>query len=102
MHAVDSEKGSQNLRNKMNWCKTATFVVILVMVMSLVVGININSRFSRIEVNTTTTTTTTSANNEKPQENLGVRLPADIEPLYYELKLVPFIQPGNFTFHGEV
>ena len=34
--------------------------------------------------------------------NLDVRLPTSIVPDRYELKLVPFIWEGNFTFDGEV
>ena len=37
---------------------------------------------------------------EKNKQN--VRLPKSIVPDSYELKLIPFIWEGNFTFNGEV
>lgn len=36
------------------------------------------------------------------KKKLDVRLPRSIAPVSYELKLIPFIQVGNFTFNGEV
>ncbi|XP_017876337.1 uncharacterized protein LOC108622768 [Ceratina calcarata] len=36
------------------------------------------------------------------KKRLDVRLPRSVVPDLYELRLTPFIQPGNFTFHGEV
>ena len=36
------------------------------------------------------------------KKKLDVRLPRSIVPVSYELRLVPFIQVGNFTFNGEV
>lgn len=36
------------------------------------------------------------------KRKLDVRLPSSIKPDSYELKLVPFIWEGNFTFNGEV
>lgn len=36
------------------------------------------------------------------KKKLDVRLPRSVVPDSYELKLIPFIQVGNFTFHGEV
>ncbi|CAK9804071.1 Aminopeptidase N [Anthophora plagiata] len=36
------------------------------------------------------------------KKKLDVRLPRSIIPDSYELKLIPFIQEGNFTFNGEV
>lgn len=32
----------------------------------------------------------------------NIRLPQTMHPLYYELKLMPFLLPGNFTFSGDV
>lgn len=32
----------------------------------------------------------------------NIRLPETMHPLYYELKLMPFLVPGNFTFNGDV
>ena len=36
------------------------------------------------------------------KKKLDVRLPRSVVPDSYELSLIPFIQVGNFTFHGEV
>ncbi|KZC13132.1 Aminopeptidase N [Dufourea novaeangliae] len=36
------------------------------------------------------------------QEKLDVRLPRSVVPDSYELRLIPFIWEGNFTYHGEV
>ncbi|XP_015604737.1 aminopeptidase Ey [Cephus cinctus] len=36
------------------------------------------------------------------KKKIDVRLPRSIVPHSYELKLIPFIWEGNFTFHGEV
>lgn len=36
------------------------------------------------------------------KEKIDVRLPRSVLPDSYEIKLVPFIWPGNFTFNGEV
>lgn len=36
------------------------------------------------------------------KKKLDVRLPSSVVPDSYELSLIPFIQVGNFTFHGEV
>ncbi|XP_014220654.1 aminopeptidase N [Trichogramma pretiosum] len=36
------------------------------------------------------------------KKKLDVRLPRSILPQSYELKLIPYIWPGNFTFDGEV
>lgn len=36
------------------------------------------------------------------KKKLDVRLPRSIVPDSYELRLIPFIQVGNFTFNGEV
>ncbi|KOC62990.1 Aminopeptidase N [Habropoda laboriosa] len=41
---------------------------------------------------------TDSSNKKK----VDVRLPRSVIPDSYELRLIPFIQEGNFTFHGEV
>ncbi|CAG9772964.1 unnamed protein product [Ceutorhynchus assimilis] len=53
----------------------------------------------------TTTTTTTSTTPKIPRkflnENLNIRLPEHIKPHSYQINLIPFIQEGNFTFHGE-
>lgn len=32
----------------------------------------------------------------------NIQLPKTMYPLYYELKLMPFLFPGNFTFNGDV
>lgn len=32
----------------------------------------------------------------------NIRLPETMHPMYYELKLIPFLLPGNFTFGGDV
>lgn len=32
----------------------------------------------------------------------NIRLPNTMHPLYYELRLMPFLIPGNFTFNGDV
>lgn len=34
--------------------------------------------------------------------NVGFRLPRSIEPISYDIKLIPFLFDGNFTFDGEV
>lgn len=36
------------------------------------------------------------------KRRLDVRLPRSVVPDSYELNLIPFIEVGNFTFHGEV
>ena len=36
------------------------------------------------------------------KKKLDVRLPSSVVPDSYDLNLIPFIQVGNFTFHGEV
>lgn len=36
------------------------------------------------------------------KKKLDVRLPKAVVPDLYELRLIPFIWEGNFTFHGEV
>lgn len=50
-----------------------------------------------ISVITTETVETPALN-----KSVDLRLPTSIEPYSYEIKLVPFIIEGNFTFHGEV
>lgn len=37
-----------------------------------------------------------------PKKVVDVRLPRSLVPHNYNLKLIPFIYQGNFTFHGEV
>lgn len=34
--------------------------------------------------------------------NVGLRLPHSIEPISYDIKLIPFLIENNFTFNGEV
>lgn len=36
------------------------------------------------------------------KQKLDVRLPRSVVPDLYELRLIPFIWEGNFTFNGEV
>lgn len=36
------------------------------------------------------------------QANIGLRLPRSIEPISYDIKLIPFLFEDNFTFSGEV
>lgn len=36
------------------------------------------------------------------QANIGLRLPRSIEPISYDIKLIPFLFEDNFTFTGEV
>lgn len=61
----------------------------------------------------TTTSVVTTPKNETPvatipqsspvpKKVIDVRLPRSLVPHSYNLRLIPFIYPGNFTFHGEV
>lgn len=36
------------------------------------------------------------------EANVGLRLPRSIEPVSYDIKLIPFLFDDNFTFNGEV
>lgn len=36
------------------------------------------------------------------QENEDLRLPRDVLPTTYAVRLLPFIEEGNFTTHGHV
>lgn len=36
------------------------------------------------------------------KSKVNVRLPRNVNPIKYDVKLIPFIFEGNFTFHGEV
>ncbi|XP_023288739.1 aminopeptidase N [Orussus abietinus] len=47
-------------------------------------------------------TARTFSSRQANKKNLDVRLPKSVVPDSYELKLVPFIWEGNFTFNGEV
>lgn len=40
--------------------------------------------------------------NKNAEANVGLRLPRSIVPISYDLKLIPFLFDGNFTFNGEV
>jgi hypothetical protein len=50
----------------------------------------------------TTTDHPSNHQTEKPIEKPDVRLPRSIRPTQYDIKLVPFIFEGNFTFKGEI
>lgn len=52
-------------------------------------------------VTTPVPTTTEVAKTDSPEDS-DVRLPTSIVPHSYKLKLIPFLQEGNFTFQGEV
>ncbi|KAJ8960573.1 hypothetical protein NQ318_013862 [Aromia moschata] len=55
------------------------------------------------EVITTTTSPVASTSAKSAEDSdLDVRLPRAVLPQSYKLKLVPFLQEGNFTFNGEV
>ncbi|KAF5299269.1 hypothetical protein FQA39_LY02442 [Lamprigera yunnana] len=47
-------------------------------------------------------TTTVTEVYQKVNKTTDVRLPRSIIPEYYDIKLIPFLQEGNFTFNGEV
>ncbi|KAJ8959933.1 hypothetical protein NQ314_006136 [Rhamnusium bicolor] len=49
-----------------------------------------------------TATTSTEKTKTDSDLDLDVRLPKSVIPHSYKLKLIPFLQEGNFTFHGEV
>lgn len=42
------------------------------------------------------------SSNSASKRKIDVRLPKSIVPDSYELRLIPFIWEGNFTFNGEV
>lgn len=44
----------------------------------------------------------TDAQPKKPRRIHNLRLPRAIEPISYNITLVPFLMEGNYTFHGEV
>lgn len=54
------------------------------------------------ETGTTFQPTTTEVTRIAGDDDLDVRLPRSVVPHSYKLKLVPFLQEGNFTFHGDV
>lgn len=39
---------------------------------------------------------------EPKKQKIDIRLPQSVRPHLYEIKLMPFIWEGNFTFNGEV
>ncbi|KAJ8921510.1 hypothetical protein NQ315_003128 [Exocentrus adspersus] len=53
------------------------------------------------EIPTTTTNSPTTTEAEAKADT-NVRLPRSVVPHSYKLRLIPFLQEGNFTFHGEV
>lgn len=52
-------------------------------------------------VSTVLPTTTEETKTDSPEDS-DVRLPTSIVPHSYKLKLIPFLQEGNFTFQGDV
>ncbi|XP_025832297.1 aminopeptidase N [Agrilus planipennis] len=68
----------------------------------------LDSLTSSIEISTLFTTIsptsiqTTSKTDGLTSRQLDVRLPKDVVPRSYEIKLIPYMLEGNFTFQGEV
>ncbi|KAK4880997.1 hypothetical protein RN001_004316 [Aquatica leii] len=55
------------------------------------------------EITTTTAVAITEAAEKgATNKSIDVRLPQSVFPDFYDLKLIPFLQEGNFTFHGQV
>ncbi|KAF5289209.1 hypothetical protein FQR65_LT00096 [Abscondita terminalis] len=54
------------------------------------------------ESTTTIVSVTESTEKNEPNKSIDVRLPLSMVPDSYDVKLIPFLQEDNFTFHGEV
>lgn len=81
--------------------KCAAILAILVVLLVAISFLLLYLFVPRCQCNVSQQSPTKSHETTKPVP-LYVRLPTSVTPIAYDVRLIPFIWPGNFTFNGQV